>query len=681
MNLRVVKILFYVSILCATLLSSCGGVTPIPQVDLTKTPTVFVPEKITPTATAKIETGIIEPENINQLQIIKKWGKGNVYGVVLSPDETELAVSTVTGVYIYDYETLQEKQFIDLPIALSPNQRNSPNKAISFSPDGNLLAIGYDDIIIWNLAENKIDRRLSNRIADYNTIQIAYSPKGDSIAVVSMGGYAPCDASGGNFALYSVESGNLLYNDFFCPESALFDFSFLNNGNIAFVGVTRDSNGWGYKVSMVNATTGVLVKKTSYEGRIFSISPDGSQIAISDSQSTKIIDVNTKSEVDNIDGIVIFLPDSHKRLVQSKSGWKITTRDNKEICSFENSPHLILDVYRSAFTIKGEKLIFSDYWYQNIEVWDLAHCKLIKQLFMPRGRDTLEYSNDGNILATSSLSDVHLFDGKNGEYKFSISGTYNASPSQYYDFDKNSKTVVTVSNVNPYTISFWSLSSEKEVASIPTDFEYIQYVSLSPDGEIVATIDYDGIHLWDVNNRSLLTTISGRYSNISWNPNSSDFALLDNNSIIFYNAQNGKIEKKISIPKERFGVVISKDWIYMAVFETIASKDVSNINEKIELWDMNGNKLTDLMEYAPFNPPGTSSIIYDLQFSPDNNLLVAFRYDYKNYSLRFWDTNTGVILRDVTLPFRISEMAFSPDGKRLTLLGDGIIYNIGVNTP
>lgn len=671
MNLRVVKIFFYVSILCATLLSSCGGVTPIPQFDLTKTPTVFVHEIITPTATAKIEIGIIEPENINQLQISDKWGKGNVYGVALSPDETEIAVSTVTGVYIYDYETLQEKQFIDLPIALSPNWNRSPNKAVSFSPDGNLLAVGYDDIIIWNLAENKIDKRLSNRIADYNIIQIAYSPKGDSIAVVSMGSYASCDAWGGNFALYNVESGNLLYNDFFCPESALFDFSFLNDGNIAFVGVTRDSNGWGYKVSIVNATTGVLVKKTSYEERIFSISPDGSQIAISDSQSTKIIDVNTQDEIDNIDGIVIFLPNNHKRLVQSKSGWKITTRDNKEICNFESSPHLILDVYRSAFSITGEKLIFSDYWYQNIEVWDLTQCKLIKQSFMPRGRDSLKYSNDGNFLATSSLSGVHLFDGNNGEYKFSISGNYNSQPTQYYDFSEDSKTVVVVSDVIPYAISFWDLASEKETASIPTDFEYIRYVSISPDGKTVATIDYKGIHLWDVNNRSLLATISGRFGNISWNPNSSNFALLDGNSVVFHNAENGDIEKKISIPKERFGAIFSKDWSYMAIVE----------DEKVELWDMEGRKLKDFMQYIPINPTDKSPRIYNLQFSPDNKLLVAVLYDYESYTIRFWDTQTGVILRDVPIPFSVSEMAFSPDGKGLTLLGNGIIYIIGVNKP
>ena len=579
------------------------------------------------------ETETIGPENVHKLQIVDTWGKGNVYGVALSPDKTRIAVSTATGVYIYNYETLQEKQLLDLPITQNAKSRYSPNKAISYSPDGSFLALGNNDITIWNLEENKIERRLSNRIADYNIIQIEYSPEGETIAVVSMGSYAPCDAWGGNFALYSVESGDLLYNDFFCPESALFNFSFLNNGNIFFMGATRDSNGWGYKVAIVNATTGVLVKKSNTEERIFSISPDGSQIAMNDSQSTKIIDANTQNVVDNIDGIVIFLPNNHNRLVKSESGWSVTTSHNEEICKFESSPHLNLDVYRSPFTITDEKLIFSDYWYQNIEVWDLARCKLTKQFSIARGKNSLEYSNDGNFLATHSLSHVHLFDGKNGENKFSISGNYNVQPSQYYDFGDDSRTLVVVSDVKPYIITFWDLVSGKETASIPTGFDYIRYVSLSPDGKIVATIDYDGIHLWDVNNRSLLTTISGRFGNISWNPNSSNFALVNGNNIVFRDAKSGDIEKKVLIPKEQFRVCFSKNWTYMAIVE----------DGKVELWDMDGQKIKDFMQYIPINPTDGSPGIYDLQFSPDSNLLAAVLYDYGSYTIRFWDTRTGVI--------------------------------------
>ena len=42
------------------------------------------------------------------------------------------------------------------------------------------------------------------------------SPNGKTIVAMSLGGYAPCDAWGGNYALYDVESQTLLYNDYFC---------------------------------------------------------------------------------------------------------------------------------------------------------------------------------------------------------------------------------------------------------------------------------------------------------------------------------------------------------------------------------------------------------------------------------------------------------------------------------
>lgn len=109
MNYRAVKIISFVSILCAAFLSSCGGMNHIPQITSTKTPTGIPPQTSTHAATAVSETDIIEPENINKLQISQKWGKGDVYGVALSPDGTEIAVSTVTGVYLYDYDTLESR--------------------------------------------------------------------------------------------------------------------------------------------------------------------------------------------------------------------------------------------------------------------------------------------------------------------------------------------------------------------------------------------------------------------------------------------------------------------------------------------------------------------------------------------------------------------------------------------
>jgi len=128
---RALKNLCLISFILATLLVSCGGVTPVPLTPSKISP-VSQRETSTPTATTDSKTGIIEPKNVYKLQIVDKWGKGNVYGVALSSDEKEIAVSTAAGIYIYNYATLQEQQFIDLPIIRSTKseRRYSPSKSI-----------------------------------------------------------------------------------------------------------------------------------------------------------------------------------------------------------------------------------------------------------------------------------------------------------------------------------------------------------------------------------------------------------------------------------------------------------------------------------------------------------------------------------------------------------------------
>lgn len=649
MSLRAVKIFAFVSFFCASYLSSCGGITPMPQLT-------------SPNISNSSDAEKIKPENIDKLQIIGKWGKGNVYGAALSPDEKTLAVATATGVYLYDNETLQQKQFIDLPIVAEQNKLYSFRQAISFSPDGNLLAIAHNGIKIWNLSTNKYEKWIDNRIADYKAVHIAFTPHGNAIVVMSMGTYQPCDSTGGNFALYDIKTQDLLYNDYFCPESSLFYFNFTDNGSVIFVGKIRDDSDWINKVSFVNAATGNLLRELNFKENIESVSPDGSKISIRNSGASEIIDTITQKKVNSVDGIAIFLPESQNLLIAKEESVQIVTSESKTVCSFENSLRLTFDVYRSTYTIARDKLVFWNSLHQNVEIWDLTQCKLINQLFIPTGQDSLRYSNNGFFLATSSSSGVHLFDGKSGKHIFSIPGARD------YDFSKDSKTVVAISGVD---ISFWDLISGKKVKTIPTDSEYTYHVSLNPDGKIVATIDYDGVHLWDVKNRSLLSTISGRFENISWNPNDNNFVLTDDNSLVFRNAENGDIEKKILIPKKHFNAFFSTDWTYMAIIE----------DTKVELWDMDGHKIKDFMQYIPINPADESPRIYNLQFSPDNKLLVAVLYDYGIYTIRFWDTQTGVILRDVAIPFSVSGIAFSPDGKSLTILGDGIIYIIGVKTP
>src|SRR5258708_23967417 len=126
------------------------------------------------------------------------------------------------------------------------------------------------------------------------------------MAVMSMGGYGPCDAWGGNFALYAVRSKSLLYSDYFCPEWALFHFTFTDDGKVVFVGIPPypAALGYrGYRVSFVDSTTGVLHRQLTFEGEVYSVSPDGSKIATAALQSpggTEISDTYTQKVIGRV---------------------------------------------------------------------------------------------------------------------------------------------------------------------------------------------------------------------------------------------------------------------------------------------------------------------------------------------------------------------------------------------
>ncbi len=329
----------------------------------------------------------------------------------------------------------------------------------------------------------------------------------------------------------------------------------------------------------------------------------------------------------------------------------------------------------------GENLIYWNDSNQSVEIWNTSTCQLSRQLFFPViGYDFLKYSPDGSLLATHNWNNLNVRDGESGNYKFFIRSEFNHIPSQFYWFSMDWKTIISVSKTQPYTISLWNSTTGKEIKSIPTNFKYLQYVALSPKGNILATVDFDGIHLWDVNKSQLLATIPGRFTNIYFNPNSETFAAVDGTKIVFRNSQTGEIEKSISTEHENYDVVFSSDWSYLVVTG----------DEYNELWDLDGNKIREFLEYPPIiSNINSSNLIdvtnwtdhYDIDISPNNNLLVALTHDSSNYRVRFWDTRSENILREIILPYRVTEIEFSPDGKNLSLLGDGVIYVLGVKAP
>lgn len=69
---------------------------------------------------------------------IARLGRGLVVDVAFSPDGSKLAVLTYTGLYFHNPANFAELAFIEL---------NELQSVIAFSPDGNLLTYGYDGTI------------------------------------------------------------------------------------------------------------------------------------------------------------------------------------------------------------------------------------------------------------------------------------------------------------------------------------------------------------------------------------------------------------------------------------------------------------------------------------------------------------------------------------------------------
>jgi len=99
--------------------------------------------------------------------------KGGLLKVVFSPDNSYIAVSTTMGIWLYDPETLQEKDFIEA---------KGVGRTFDISPGGSLIALAEDGRVrLWDVRRNKELRTLD--LGEFSVNAISYSPDGEHIAL------------------------------------------------------------------------------------------------------------------------------------------------------------------------------------------------------------------------------------------------------------------------------------------------------------------------------------------------------------------------------------------------------------------------------------------------------------------------------------------------------------------
>lgn len=615
--------------------------------------------------------------NIKDLEIINTWGHGNIFGIDISPNGKTLAISTTTGIYLHDAVSLAETGFIDVPISKSNNEK-SPYGSISFSRDGNFIAIGSDDTYIWNITQNKLFRRINNQIDDYDIVRVLFLPDGNSVAVVSLGLYKACDAAGGNLAVYDIHSNIMVYNHYFCSHPSPYYIDVSDDGIISFFTSSLDNLGGFFNFTSIDYLTGNNTRQVIEDiGYVTSMTADGILISGYQDGYTTFFDPEINNITYRLKGFYEYL--SNEFLIRkADEQWESYTYDGSKLCTFEDGYDFTLLGSHYNYQIHENYLFYWDVRDRGIYVWDLETCDLISSKFFPSPNNNLVYSSCGKYIFSNDGRYIQVYKGETGELLVSFPGVFNTSPSQYFDISEEGGIIVYVSRVEQYSINISKIGSDSISTSFTTGFDYPNYISISPNSELAITIDYDGAHLWDLEDGSLLLTLSELNNYVNFSPDSELFVATNEGNIEFRDTESGQLLDVFPFPDNSRGFTFSDKWELIAI-----SQDTH-----ISIWNTQGKIIMELDRYPMpisriyfrnMNDSEYSSIFMDMDFNPDNNLFAATRYDYDKTYLDIWNLNTGELVREIRIPFRCNELAFNPTGDVLSVLGDGVIINFGIN--
>ncbi len=541
---------------------------------------------------------------------INSYASSPIASIAINPEGTLLAAAQIDGpIALWDLVNRE-------PVGLLKEDGGSPSD-ISFSPDGKILAAGFDSgnagiIRIWDVATRTqigsitvptdLDSRLTSialgpngitaagfangliRLWDTTTLSQVRELTGhtDMVMSVAFGPDGTLLASGGfdnTVRLWDVATGNQIAWHNYNTNKFVRTVVFNSAGTILASG-GNDSN-----VILWDTTNFHVLRQFSGDSSISCIafSPDDNTLAWADFDFTihlwHITDPNTASEIIEpltghsgpITGI-IFSPDSKTLFSGSEDKtiriWEIS------VTGIEIDPPLI------------------------------GHTQRIR---------SIDYSPDGKTLASGGFDNI---------------------------------------------IRLWDVTSHTQIAELTGHTNWIESVVFGPTGKTLASAGYDGtIRLWDVATRTQIDQPLTGHTNTVWavafSPDGSKLASASQDSTIrlWDVATRTQIGQPITVaPMDSINsVVFSPDG------KTLAS---GGNNGTICLWDV--------ATHAQIGQPitGHISTIWSVAFSPDGTKLASGSSDN---TIRLWDVATRTQLGQplVGHTSMVNSIAFSPDGKTL----------------
>ncbi len=631
-----------------------------------------------------------------------RLSKGRINDINFSPDGTQIAVGSATGVWLYDARNGTELTLL--------TDHASEAGPVAFSPDGNTLVSGLSgNIMLWDIATGKLLKFFRRQ---KGTIK--------ALSIFDDGKTLLCLNYDGSANIWDIATGVKIKD--------LRTMSSHGLGGALRIAIGREvtasnlylkkinGNGifaLGYKdgtIRLKDATTGQHLKtledREEYIDLLFS--PDGTILAVCPLNApVRLWNVTTGyllmtlAEKSGFNRILTFSKDGKTFICQTKSGeielWDVATKKLRLRLSGKlNSTIHVLAVSPDAKTIAGANRN------GEIRIWD---AKTGDELFSfttghTQRLNALVFSSDSRILASGHTTTIQFWDVSTftqfsnridtntllSDLVFSSDGR-TVTGAESFRFEIKKRDTFIKESISG-ALSLWDIHSGHKLSSFGVESHKgkapvlpgqlrISSSSGGIEGNVVfsqngymlaAALNSDRttkdnrftLHLWEVPHGQLYFTLKGHTDKINalaFTPNGKILASgSDDGTIRLWDASTGTQMLSLSSGKTR-ALAFSMDGKILA--------SISN-PVQIQLWDIAiGRQLTFLK-----GQNGSANV---LAFSADNRILAS---GSKDGAIRLWDIATGNKISTFKgHPDRIKALTFSPNGKTLASGSeDGAIF-------
>lgn len=334
----------------------------------------------------EVKSLTISQQNIAQLEFLKRDPKGRPFDMDVSPKDSAIAISTNTGIYLYDFKSSESKH-IQFNVDLDEDLKLP---GVAFSPDGGFLAIAYDWIYFFDLSRERIVKSIKNVNEEFAIDYMQFSPDGKQLITMGESNkFTPCDSWGGNFQVFDVQREELLYDSYYCRQVSLQYFNITSDGRIYLTGATYSPEYRDFETVILEGSTGSVIEKIKYsfdEDRmglptfIRDVSKDGGLFAISVEGGTVVIDRSQQQEPKLFEGDVAFLPDSDNLLESGENpNWALRDPNGNLLCVFEDGNQKLSfhrSIYGTPYKLRGNWIVSLDLELDGYQVWNTTNCEL-----------------------------------------------------------------------------------------------------------------------------------------------------------------------------------------------------------------------------------------------------------------------------------------------------------------